>query len=336
MAFWNKKTDTAAPLACSFCGKTQQQVKQLVAGPTVYICDECIALSADIVAERSGPPLEPPPPPPGPSSLRGVLSERLDGHPEAVRVLAQVVGSAAAAEAPPPVILLVGAGGVGKTTVCEALVAACGVPAAHAHVHRMTATGYIGADLENVVQQVVVAAGDTPERAERGLLVLEDLHHLALRGAVDAVSLDVGGRDVQPHIARLLDRRVLHLPDDATRRIHPHAPLQAFDPRHLVVVLTCRLDDPPATEPELRAALHALGILQELLDRVDLVLPLWLPDEAARVRLITERMVPRARAATGAELRLEDATVDALARAAEQPGGLWNVRQALVRRALQA
>ena len=348
MAFWKRtpappsaeapaQRPDAPPLCCSFCGKSQQQVLQLIAGPTVYICDECVSLCTDIVAEKTGEAGEAPAPAEAPrdaAAIEAAMRDRVVGHAALVALLARVTARNGEAAGPPPTLLLVGGAGVGKTRLCSALVAASGVPAAHAHAHRMTATGYIGADLENVVQEVVLSAGDQPARAARGLLVFEDLHHLALRGRIDTVSRDVGGRDVQPHLVRLLDRRDLSLPDDPTRRIHPQAPLQAYSPDGLQVVLTCRLDDPPATEPELRAALLALGLTQELLDRVDLVLPVDLPDPPTLARVVHEQLVPELDRSVGGVTPVDDAELARLLPLARRPGGAWNLRQALIRRAL--
>jgi hypothetical protein len=335
MAFWSKKPDAAAPppLTCSFCGKTQQQVKQLIAGPSVYICDECVAMCNDIVVDRTEAAREPDPPP-SLEALKLSLATRVKGH-EALRLLlARTITHAAVATKPPPVVLVVGPAGVGKTALCAALVETCGIPAAHAHVHRMTATGYIGADLENVVQEVVLAAGKHPARAERGLLVLEDLHHLGLRAPSRSLTRDVGGRDVQPQLVRLLERRLLYLPPDPTQRVHPQVPTPPFDPSQLVILLTCRLDAVPDSEPAIREALVELGLLRELLDRIDLVVPAALPGPSDLARLVREKMVPAVAASTGVHLQLSPAEVDALVARAAKPGGLWNVRQALVSQAL--
>jgi hypothetical protein len=332
MAFWNKPPSPTAeaPLTCSFCGKSQAEVAQLIAGPSVYICDECVGLSADIVRQKT----EPPPEPPTAASVAAAMSRELVGHESLVALLARLVGASATASSPPPTVLLVGPAGVGKTALCRALARGCGVPAAHAHAHRMTATGYIGADLENVVQEVVLAAGLHPGRAARGVLVIEDLHHLALVPPVDSVTRDVGGRDVQPHLVRLLDRRPLFLPDDPTRRVHPQSAGTPFDPSQLLVLLSCRLDPVPDGEPALREALRRLGLMEELLDRVDLVLPVHLPPPEQLAEVVRSQLAPAVAKSTAAELSLEPSQVRQLVARAQQPGGLWNVRQALVRRAL--
>jgi len=244
MAFWNKSASepkAEAPLACSFCGKTQQQVQQLIAGPACYICDGCVRLSMDLVE----PAVEVPAPQPSEAALRTAMATRVCGLRPQISLLARITAANAQGDGRPPTVLLVGAPGVGKTALCEALVEGCGLPAAHAHVHRITATGYIGADLENIVQQVVLAAGDHRHHADRGLLVLEDLHHLGLRSPVATLARDVGGRDVQPHLVRLLDRRVLYLPDDPAQRLHPMQSAAQYDPAGLLVLLTCRLDALP-------------------------------------------------------------------------------------------
>jgi hypothetical protein len=262
------------------------------------------------------------------------MGRELVGHGALVALLARLVGADATSAAPPPTVLLVGPAGVGKSALCRALVRGCGVPAAHAHAHRMTATGYIGADLENVVQEVVLAAGLEPERAARGVLVIEDLHHLALVPPLDTVTRDVGGRDVQPHLVRLLDRRPLFLPPDPTSRVHPQAPGAPFDPAQLLVLLTCRMDEVPEGEPALREALRRLGLMDELLDRIDLVLPVRLPVGAQLAAVVRDHLAPAVAESTAAALPVDDAQLARLLPLARQPGGLWNVRQALVRRAL--
>ncbi len=334
MGFWNRSPAAdEAPLACSFCGKKQTEVAQLIAGPTVYICDDCVRISMDIVVEKTTP-APPPPPPPTAAGVAAAMDAAVGGHPELVALLARVVAAHAAGSGRSPRILLVGPGGAGKTALCQALVAACGLPATHAHAHRITATGYIGADVENIVQELVLAAGDRPGGAERGLLVLEDLHHLALAGPHASLTRDVGGRDVQPHLVRLLDGRDLYLPEDPTRRIHSMVPGARFSPAGLLCVWTARMAAPPTEAGALRAALVDQGLMPELLDRIDLVLPVALPPAPARAAIIRDHIAPAVAAATGHTPVLDAAALDRLVAATDGPSGLWAARQALVATAL--
>jgi ATP-dependent protease Clp ATPase subunit len=334
MAFWNQKSEPdTASLRCSFCKKSAREVSKLIAGPEVHICNECVHLCLEVLQVDE----TPAPQPPSPAEVvdtHSILDARLHDHPSAIRLLARLVENNATAVGSPPTVLLVGEAGVGKSALCTALVESCGVPAAHAHVHRISATGYIGADLENLVSMVVTAAGDTPDRALRGLLVLEDLQHLAPSPGLAPTTRDVGGRDVQPHLVRLLDRRVLHLPAGSTGNIHPQADLGTFDPTHLLVVLTCRVDTLPERPDAIRPALLELGLSPELLDRIDLVVPMRMPDRAALTTIVAGPLREAVEQGTGTTLSLSDAETSTLVDLVARPGGLWNARQALFARAL--
>lgn len=333
MSFWSRREPTTTGgLACSFCGKPQADVLKLIAGPSVYICDECVRLSADIVDGELGPATVPPPPPTA-AVLAAHMGERVVGHRALVHLLSRLVAGNSTRTGRAPSVLLVGPSGSGKTALCRALAAHCGVPVAHTHAHRITATGYIGADLENVVQQVVMDAAGDLVRASRGLLILEDLHHLVLHRPSSAQVLDVGGAAVLPHLARLLDGRPLFLPADPAQAVHPQTPTEAFNPEGLVCVFSCQLADPAPSDAELRAQLLTMGLTQDLLSRVDLVVRVP-PRGAAELAQVVDQLVSEVEASTGVRPTVSGANRDAMVAAAQGPSGAWAARQRLIQLAL--
>lgn len=353
MPFWNRNPEppAAAPpppsrevpaapaspapadLRCSFCKKSHREVKKLIAAEAAWICDECVALSNDIIAEEEAA-LRPRAP--DAATVHAGIRGAAIGHDALVERLSGVVARHVGRDAGrPPSVMLVGPHGVGKSTLCRALVAACGVPAFHAHAHRVTATGYVGEDVENLLQEVHLAAGDFPERAHRGVLVLEDLHHLTLKAPDDRISRDVGGRDVQPHLVRVLDGRDTRLPFLAGSRRHPQQDGVSFPTGELLFVLTCHLDPVPSDERAIRDALIELGVLEELLDRIDVIWAVERPGPEDLRRILNDVVLPEVRAAVGDSWSLPDADADAaIHEAATGRGAAWALRQAAYRSAL--
>ncbi len=336
MAWWSRgdETSTQSPsaLSCSFCGKTQHEVTKLVAGPEVYICDECVAICAQVLRED-------PKPPAFPEQLTAdALLRRVGGgvvgHTGPLRQLAAALALHAHGGlegSRGPTVLLVGPGGCGKTTLVRALAeAAEGLPYHIAAAHRITATGYIGEDIESLLFEVYEHARRDLALARRGLMVLEDLHHAVVRPpAPGTVGNDVTGAGVQRALLRVLDGQRCRI----TERSPAHPQMQGWpmETAALQVVLTARLDPLPAGAQAIREALLEVGIAPELLSRIHTIVPLspLARDELATV--LTAHLWPRAAerlAGLGLQVALAEGVADAVAERALGAGdGAWHLTQ---------
>jgi hypothetical protein len=265
-------------LACSFCGKSQREVKKLVAGPGVWICDECIGLCNDILAEEVQAST---PPPPSREALLASLDEAVSGQPEAVRAVAAALLRHVAlrtADAPgwrAQRLLLVGPRGCGKTTLLGAACAAIpGLTTYHADAGRVTETGYVGEDVETLVGGLMSRGDD----GVRGVLALDSLHHLVRKTVDDRTTRDVAGREAQRDLVRLLDGLEL----GAVRQgiSHPQSARDYVRAERVLVLSAATLEVVPGDDAALRRALVDQGLVDETLSRFDTIVRM--PARAAR------------------------------------------------------
>jgi ATP-dependent Clp protease ATP-binding subunit ClpX len=322
MPFWKTEEEPKKPevLNCSFCGKSQQEVKKLIAGPTVYICDECVALCADIVSEDA--PVETPPPTLEEieAGLTGVV-----GHARARKQLARLLLEHQERAAEPGLrVLISGPAGCGKTALARAMAAASGAPAVCVSSSRLTGTGYIGEDVESALDELIEAAGGDLDKAARGVLILDAVQDLAARDPGPESIRDVAGAEVQRALMRVLEGGRCRVPQRTHN--HPHAHVRDLDTRGLLVVLVAT---DTQTEPEaVRASLREHGLGQQFLARVELVLPLRRRSADELSTLATEQLLPEL--SRGRDLGVSEAWVRAQAQAAQASDqGAWSLRQAL-------
>ncbi|TML31255.1 MAG: ATP-dependent Clp protease ATP-binding subunit ClpX [Actinobacteria bacterium] len=242
-----RPTDSNEQLLCSFCGKSQRQVKKLIAGPGVYICDECIDLCNEIIDEElTAPPSFDIENLPKPREIYDVLNEYVVGQEQAKRTLSVAVynhykrvqmaqADDDEIELQKSNILLLGPTGCGKTLLAQTLARILNVPFAIADATALTEAGYVGEDVENILLKLIQAADYDVKKAETGIIYIDEVDKIARKADNPSITRDVSGEGVQQALLKILEGTQASVPPQGGRK-HPHQEFLTIDTTNILFV----------------------------------------------------------------------------------------------------